>query len=412
VKRLPRGSGCVLDPVTSRRQRLGERPKAVSARRAGPSRPSTRQGDAIIQPSPACHHSQRGTLGTALARLAERLRFYIGNRSHRVIGLVRGARCRCFGCTTRLLFDEAAPFVAPRLVPADLVVTGAYHAATIRVGCLAAGARSSPTVFSIASGGAAARTPPPTAIFTSNHCAGSIGYSIFGLPHPSCGADGGAAHLYRRCGLRLAGTPRAQHMEEFWRVPRHSRCRSPLLPARRTRSVGERAARLPGHALSWRPRRDLLSGTRRGTGNGGSGCRQTLGLDTRAGHRWGNRVCGRRRRGFAAAAVRLLRDDGLWRRWHLAALARQRGMSWDAVGAGSRLWPIASRGELPSRGSSSLSFRNRNRTSLSSGLQEPLSALQGGEGGAREREVRWAVPRSRLVGPPHPALSPAGGGRG
>ena len=36
---------------------------------------------------------------------------------------------------------------------------------------------------------------------------------------------------------------------------------------------------------------------------------------------------------FAAAAVRLLRDDGLWRRWHLAALARQRGLSWDAVGA-------------------------------------------------------------------------------
>jgi glycosyltransferase involved in cell wall biosynthesis len=36
---------------------------------------------------------------------------------------------------------------------------------------------------------------------------------------------------------------------------------------------------------------------------------------------------------FAAAAVALLRDDGLWKRWHLAALERQRGMSWDAVGA-------------------------------------------------------------------------------
>jgi len=37
--------------------------------------------------------------------------------------------------------------------------------------------------------------------------------------------------------------------------------------------------------------------------------------------------------GFAAAAVALLRDDGLWRRWHLAALEGQRGLSWDAVGA-------------------------------------------------------------------------------
>jgi len=37
--------------------------------------------------------------------------------------------------------------------------------------------------------------------------------------------------------------------------------------------------------------------------------------------------------GFVAAAVGLLRDDELWRRWHLAALKRQRGLSWDAVGA-------------------------------------------------------------------------------
>jgi glycosyltransferase involved in cell wall biosynthesis len=36
---------------------------------------------------------------------------------------------------------------------------------------------------------------------------------------------------------------------------------------------------------------------------------------------------------FVAGALALLRDDALWRRWHLAALARQRGLSWDAVGA-------------------------------------------------------------------------------
>jgi glycosyltransferase involved in cell wall biosynthesis len=36
---------------------------------------------------------------------------------------------------------------------------------------------------------------------------------------------------------------------------------------------------------------------------------------------------------FVAAAVALLSDDGQWRRWHLAALERQRGLSWDAVGA-------------------------------------------------------------------------------
>ena len=36
---------------------------------------------------------------------------------------------------------------------------------------------------------------------------------------------------------------------------------------------------------------------------------------------------------FAEVAVTLLRDDDLWRRYHRAALASQRGFSWDAVAA-------------------------------------------------------------------------------
>ena len=36
---------------------------------------------------------------------------------------------------------------------------------------------------------------------------------------------------------------------------------------------------------------------------------------------------------FAAAAIAVLREDELWRRWHLAALERQRGLSWDTVAA-------------------------------------------------------------------------------
>ena len=36
---------------------------------------------------------------------------------------------------------------------------------------------------------------------------------------------------------------------------------------------------------------------------------------------------------FAAAAIRLLRDDETWRRFHREALARQRGLSWDEVAA-------------------------------------------------------------------------------
>jgi len=36
---------------------------------------------------------------------------------------------------------------------------------------------------------------------------------------------------------------------------------------------------------------------------------------------------------FARAAIAVLRDDELWRRWHLAALAKQGGSSWDGVAA-------------------------------------------------------------------------------
>src|SRR5439155_2125505 len=34
---------------------------------------------------------------------------------------------------------------------------------------------------------------------------------------------------------------------------------------------------------------------------------------------------------FAAAAIAGLRNDALWRQWHLAALAKQGGPRWDAV---------------------------------------------------------------------------------
>jgi glycosyltransferase involved in cell wall biosynthesis len=34
---------------------------------------------------------------------------------------------------------------------------------------------------------------------------------------------------------------------------------------------------------------------------------------------------------FVAAAIAVLRDDALWRRWHRGALAHQRGLSWDEV---------------------------------------------------------------------------------
>jgi glycosyltransferase involved in cell wall biosynthesis len=34
---------------------------------------------------------------------------------------------------------------------------------------------------------------------------------------------------------------------------------------------------------------------------------------------------------FVEAAIAVLRDDAVWRRWHRGALATQRGLSWDEV---------------------------------------------------------------------------------
>ena len=34
---------------------------------------------------------------------------------------------------------------------------------------------------------------------------------------------------------------------------------------------------------------------------------------------------------FVMAAIAVLGEDALWRKWHLAALAEQRGSSWDDV---------------------------------------------------------------------------------
>jgi hypothetical protein len=36
---------------------------------------------------------------------------------------------------------------------------------------------------------------------------------------------------------------------------------------------------------------------------------------------------------FAEAAITVLREDALWRRWHRGALDHQRGLSWDVVGS-------------------------------------------------------------------------------
>ena len=81
------------------------------------------------------------------------------------------------------------------------------------------------------------------------------------------------------------------------------------------------------------PGRNLLPGSGRGAGDGGPGLVANRGA---VAERVIDGVTGQVAADdetFAAAAIAGLRDDVLRRRWHLAALGRQRGLCWGRVAA-------------------------------------------------------------------------------
>ena len=179
-------------------------------------------------------------------------------------------------------------------------MTGAYHAARqSRVGCLAAGAEIIPYGCSRSlPDGAAARAPPPTAIFTSNPLRGLdwLARSL-GRAHPACGADGGAAHLCRRCGLRpRRHAASAADGRGFGSCRGARRCRGPPLPARRTRGAGEaRCSALGSMLYRGDPGETFCLALAEAQAMGVPAVVETPGLDARAGHRRGDRARGRRR---------------------------------------------------------------------------------------------------------------------
>jgi glycosyltransferase involved in cell wall biosynthesis len=262
---------------------------------------------------------------------------YIGNRSHRVIGLVRRAGRRLFW-----LHNPAAYLKKPRHLwrlaryRPTLVVTGAYHAATIPRWLPRGRYQIIPYGVLDRFRTAAPREPPaPRAIFTSNPLRGLDWLLDLWVARIKPAAPQAELHIYAGGAVyALAGTPRARRMDE-------TLARADALAAfgvRRFAPVGRealatalRAARVmlyrgdPGEtfclALAEAQAMGVpavvkpLGSTAERVVDGVTGC---VANDDDA---------------FVAAAVALLSDDGLWRRWHLAALERQRGLSWDAVGA-------------------------------------------------------------------------------
>jgi glycosyltransferase involved in cell wall biosynthesis len=262
---------------------------------------------------------------------------YVGNRSHRVIGLVRRARRRVLW-----LHNPAFYLKKPRNLwrlafhRPTLVVTGAYHAATIPRWLPCGGCEIIPygvlDRFRIA---VPREPPPPRAIFTSNPLRGLDWLLDLWVACIRPAVPQAELHIYAGGAVYgLAGTPRARQMDEVL-------ARADSLAASGVRCLSPVGRKVLAGALSGArvmlyrgdPGETFCLALAEAQAMGVPAVVQPLG-STRERVIDGVTGCvAENDEAFVAAAVALLRDNELWRRWHLASLERQRGLNWDDVAA-------------------------------------------------------------------------------
>jgi glycosyltransferase involved in cell wall biosynthesis len=262
---------------------------------------------------------------------------YIANRGHRVIGLAPRARRRLFW-----LHNPARYLKKPRVLwpllryRPTLVVTGAYHAGTVPRWLPRGGLEIIPYGVREHFRHACPREPPaPRAIFTSNPLRGLDWLLDLWAQRIVRQVPGAELHIYAGPAVYPGASADA---------------------VRRMEAVLARADALHGegvrrHAPVGREQlAQVLAGARIMLYRGDPG--ETFCLALAEAQAMGvpavvqpigsvvERVRDRKTGciaatddDFAEAAVALLRDDDLWRRWHRGALALQRGLSWDEVAA-------------------------------------------------------------------------------
>jgi glycosyltransferase involved in cell wall biosynthesis len=262
---------------------------------------------------------------------------YIGNRSHRVIGLVRRARRRVLW-----LHNPAFYLKKPRNLwqlaryRPTLVVTGAYHAATVPRWLPCGAPETIPYGVLDRFRTTSVREPPaPRAIFTSNPLRGLDWLLDLWVERIRPAVPQAELHIYAGGAVYgLTGTPSLRQMDEVLD-------RAGALAAsgvRRFAPVGREplaGALSSARVMLYRgdPGETFCLALAEAQAMGVPAIVEPLGSTP---ERVIDGVTGRvaeNEDAFVAAAVAVLRDDELWRRWHLAALERQRGLSWDAVGA-------------------------------------------------------------------------------
>src|SRR5260370_32712048 len=261
---------------------------------------------------------------------------YIGNRGHRVIGLAPRARRRLFW-----LHNPARYLKKPRILcrlaryRPTLVVTGRYHASTVPDWVPRRGLEIIPYGVLDQFRHAAEREPPPPprAVFTSNPLRGLDWlldlWTVCIAPAvpdaelhiyagPAVYGDG-SGELERRMGAVLARAE-ALHAEGV-------RCHKPV--GREALAEGLAGAR--GMLDRGDPGETFCLALAEAQAMGVPAVVTPIGsVGERVVGPWTGRVAASEE-DFAAAAVAVLRDDALWRRWHRGALATQRGLSWDEI---------------------------------------------------------------------------------
>jgi glycosyltransferase involved in cell wall biosynthesis len=261
---------------------------------------------------------------------------YIGNRGHRVIGLSHPRR-RLFWLHNPAHYLRK-PRYAWRLAfyQPTLIATGAYHAGTIPAWIADGGREVIPYgVLDLFRHAEPRDPPPPRAVFTSNPLRGLDWLLDLWVERIRPAAPQAALHIY--AGAAVYGGSAAKYARQMDSV---LACAGTLQEhgVRLHSPIGRE-----GLAL-------MLMGARAMLYRGDAGetfClslaeAQAMGVPAvvtplgSVGERVADGVSGRvagSDDAFVEAAIAVLRDDTVWRRWHLGALASQRGLSWDEVAA-------------------------------------------------------------------------------
>jgi glycosyltransferase involved in cell wall biosynthesis len=262
---------------------------------------------------------------------------YIGNRGHRVIGLAGRAGRRLFW-----LHNPAGYLKKPRVLARlaryrpTIVATGPYHAATVPDWVPCAGLEVIPYGVLDQFRHAVEREPPmPRAVFTSNPLRGLDWLLDLWAARIAPAVPGAELQLY--AGAAVYGGVGGAKEQLMAAV---------LQRADALGGVGVRRHAPVGRAELT----EVLAGARVMLYRGDPG--ETFCLSLAEAQAMGvpavvqqfGCVAERIADGasgqvaadddaFAAAAIAVLRDDDLWRRWHRGALQTQRGLGWDEVAA-------------------------------------------------------------------------------